>query len=141
MKRVFRMIGEGEDNITAFDFDTYMIKKDAVCIFKPCKDFTIKVTWREGSHVMKALADADGGFICVDDETDRIWFTFDPEFKDALLEAVLENRKNAGKILDTPFPEDDDEDDEDDENVKDDEEYDLNGDSDWDSDDGISWDE
>lgn len=62
MKRVFRMIGEGEDNITAFDFDTYMIKKDAVCIFKPCKDFTIKVTWREGSHVMKALADADGGF-------------------------------------------------------------------------------
>lgn len=131
------MIGEGEDNKTAFDFDTYAIKKDAVCTFRPCKDFMIKVTWREGSHAMKALADLDGGFICVDDETDKIWFTFDPEFKDALVETVLENRKDAGKVLDTLSPEDEDEDEKDEE---DEDEEDWNGDWDRDGDGEIAWD-
>ena len=73
------------------------------------------------------------GFVQI---SDRIWFTPDPEFKDALVETVLENRKDAGKVLDTLSPEDEDEDEEDEEDEKDEED----GDGDGDGDDEIAWD-
>lgn len=68
------------------------------------------------------------GFVQI---SDRIWFTPDPEFKDALVETVLENRKDAGKVLDTLSPEDEDEDEKDE---KDEEDWDRDGGSE------IAWD-
>lgn len=135
MKRFFMMIGEGEDNKTAFDFDTYAIKKDAVCTFRPGgSEYTLKVEWRYDGKPAAAYAAGEGGFVQI---SDRIWFTPDPEFKDALVETVLENRKDAGKVLDTPSPEDEDEDEKDEE---DEDEEDWNGDWDRDGNGEIAWD-